>query len=141
MLGVMNDADRTAGIAALEAALARHPRVRFATLFGSLAQGRADGESDVDIGVAAATPLTADERMALIADLATATARPIDLVDLSTAGAVVLRKAICAGSRQLVRDPPTFARLMLRLWYDEADYMPLYRHILDRRRETFIHGS
>lgn len=52
--------------------LLRHPHVKLAVLFGSLAGGaaRPDSDLDLDLAVADDRPLSADARMALIADLA-----------------------------------------------------------------------
>lgn len=50
--------------------LERHPRVRLAVLFGSLASGHARKESDLDLAVDTGEPLTAEEKMALVEDLA-----------------------------------------------------------------------
>ena len=50
--------------------LLRHPHVKLAVLFGSVAGGAARPDSDLDLAVADDRPLSADARMALIADLA-----------------------------------------------------------------------
>lgn len=66
--------------------LANYPQIELAILFGSLANGRATPQSDIDLAVQANKPLDADLKMALIGDLAQAFGRPVDLVDLRTAG-------------------------------------------------------
>lgn len=47
----------------LRAALSAFPQLTLAVLFGSYARGQQRPDSDVDIGVAADCPLTADERI------------------------------------------------------------------------------
>ena len=66
----------------VQAALAKHPEVELAIVFGSVARGEARRDSDVDVAVQLSTPLGADEKMELIADIAAVTGRPVDLIDL-----------------------------------------------------------
>ena len=73
-------------IAAIRSVLERDPRVRLAVLFGSLATGRERPDSDVDIAVLADRPLSAELKAEWVGSLAAATGRPVDLVDLRTAG-------------------------------------------------------
>ena len=66
--------------------------------------------------------------------------RPIDLVDLSTAPAPVLRQVLTTGVCTLKKDVNLYANLLRKLWYDQADIMPNYGMILRRRRERFTLG-
>ena len=68
--------------ATLRAFFARRPEVRLALLFGSRARGVEREGSDVDLAVSAA-PI---DRLGLIRDLAAATGRAVDVVDLDRAG-------------------------------------------------------
>ena len=61
--------------------LARFPTVELALVFGSVATGRQRPDSDLDIAIAAKHRLTVDEKMDIIACLAEATGRPIDLFE------------------------------------------------------------
>lgn len=70
--------------------LRSQPDVELAMLFGSMASGRTHAGSDIDVAVLCTSPLTAQRKMALIAELAQATGRPIDLIDLRTAGEPLL---------------------------------------------------
>ena len=54
----------------IQQVFARHPEIRLAVLFGSLAADRARRDSDLDLAVAAGRALTATERTGLIAELA-----------------------------------------------------------------------
>lgn len=70
--------------ASLVSTLSRHPEIRLAIVFGSIARGTARADSDIDLAVLASRPLLAEDKMRLIADIAAATGRPVDLVDLRT---------------------------------------------------------
>ena len=117
--------------------LARHSEIRLAILFGSMATGHASRESDVDLAVAAERALNVDEKMALMAELAEATGRPIDLIDLHTVGEPLLAQIIKRGLRILGTDE-RYAELIKRHLFEEADFMPYYRRILDERRAAWI---
>lgn len=117
--------------------LARHPEVRLAILFGSLANGSARADSDVDIAVAADRPLDAGERLALMEDLAAATGRPVDLVDLATAGEPLVGVILTTGQRLLGSDE-AYARVLVRHLFDQADFLPYRERILAERRKAWI---
>ena len=119
------------------AVLAKHPELRVAILFGSMATGRANRASDVDLAVAAEHPLTAEAKMALMAELAEATGRPIDLVDLHHVGTLLLGQ-IVKGGRRILGSDERYAELIKRYLFEEADFMPYYRRILDERRAAWI---
>lgn len=119
-------------------ALARHPRIDLAILFGSLAQGSARPDSDLDLAVWAEAPLTADEKYDLIGDLGEALGRPVDLVDLATAGEPLLGE-ILKGQR-LIGSDERHARLITRHLIDTADFLPLRERILKERRQAWIGG-
>ena len=124
--------------AAIHKVLARHPSIRIAILFGSLATDRAHMNSDLDLAVASSTPLTPQARIQLIEELAVATGRPIDLVDLDSAHNPLLQQILTQG-RLLIRNSPTqYAELIRRMVYEEADVMPYYRRILAARRQAWI---
>jgi predicted nucleotidyltransferase len=116
--------------------LDRHPGLRLAILFGSVATGRATRDSDLDLAVAADHPLDAEEKLNLIADLAEATGRPIDLIDLHRVGEPLLGQIFKYGKRLLGSDEH-YARLLTRHLIDEADFMPYYRRVLAERRQAW----
>jgi predicted nucleotidyltransferase len=121
--------------AQLEACFARHPEVRLALVFGSVAAGRARPDSDIDVAVSAGKPLSTGQRVALMQDLAEATGRPVDLVDLLSAGYVVMREAVTRGARVVPGTAADRARVLSRMWGEEADYMPYYRRMVAKRLE------
>lgn len=118
-------------------ALILHGGIRLAILFGSLAQGRATPESDLDLAVLMEAPLSAETKMALIDDLSQAVGRPVDLIDLRTTGESVLGQVLKHGVRLLGSDSD-YAELIKRHLFDEADFMPYRRRILTERRQAWI---
>ena len=116
--------------------LERHGDIRLAILFGSLASGRATPESDADLAILADTRLDADFKMTLIGELASAIGRPIDLVDLRTAGEPLLGQILKHGVRLFGSDTD-YAELIKRHVFEEADFMPYRRRILAERRRAW----
>jgi len=119
--------------------LARHPELVLAMLFGSVAAGCARPESDLDLAVSAGRILTAGERLALMGELAQATGRPVDLVDLETVGEPLLGQIVRKGIR-LLGDDERHARLLMKHLIEEADFLPYRRRILEERRKAWIAG-
>jgi predicted nucleotidyltransferase len=117
--------------------LARHPCIRAAYLFGSLATGRARPDSDLDLAVLAAQVLSTDEKSALIGALAELTGRPVDLVDLAVAGEPLLGQVLVHGRRILGSDLD-HARLIRRHVFEQADFLPYRNRILADRRRAWI---
>lgn len=115
----------------------RHPAIRQAMVFGSVANGRARPHSDLDLAVSAGRPLSAAEKQALIGDLAETTGRPVDLIDLATVGEPLLGQILLHGERLLGNDE-AYADLLLRHLYDQADFVPYRDRILKERREAWI---
>ncbi len=121
----------------IRAALEAHDGVRLAILFGSMASGQGNQDSDVDLAIDAGQPLNAETKMALIGELAECTGRPIDLIDLCTVGEPLLGQILKHGKR-LAGDDTTYAELIKRHVFEEADFMPYYRRILSERRNAWI---
>ncbi len=120
-------------LARLRVALEPFQDLKLALLFGSLAQGRGRPDSDVDLAVQAGRPLSAEERMDLIVAVSQALQRPVDLVDLRTAGEPTLGQVVRHGRRILGSDA-SHGRLLYRQLVDQADFMPLRNRILKERR-------
>ena len=116
----------------LHDALAR-AGLRLALVFGSVARGEARADSDIDVAVLADHALSADERIRLIADIAQATGRAVDLVDLATAGQPLLGEILRDGHR-LVGSADQLADLATRAALDAADFLPLVQRALKQRR-------
>lgn len=114
--------------------------IQLAVLFGSFATGRQSPTSDLDVAVAAERPLGVSEKMALIDALAQRFGRPVDLVDLNRETGTILHQAMTRGVVLLNRDPLLYARIILRMLYDQADMMPLRTYVDKARLRTFAHG-
>lgn len=132
-----NSRDITAIQRKIEEVLARHPSVALAVLFGSTATGAARLDSDLDLAVSAATPLNMQTRIDLLGDLALAFGRPVDLVDLDRIHSPLLHQILTKGRLVLCKDRTRYAELLLRMLYEQADFMPYYRRILAHRRKAW----
>ncbi|TLU86021.1 MAG: nucleotidyltransferase domain-containing protein [Chlorobium sp.] len=115
----------------------KHPDIRLSILFGSLAHNEARAESDLDLAVSADAPLDSASKMQLIEDLAAATGRPVDLVDLRSAGEPLTGEILRKG-RRITGDPSRHAFYITRHLLDQADFMPYRKRILDERRTAWI---
>ena len=122
---------------AVHTALALHSSVRLAILFGSLAAGKGQSDSDVDLAIDMGEPLGFERKMFLIGELAKVTGRPIDLVDLQVVGEPLLGQIVKYGKR-VVGDDFAYAELIKRHLFAEADFMPYVRRILEERRTAWI---
>ncbi len=117
--------------------IARHPELRLVIVFGSLASGKARRNSDLDIAVSAAHPLTAAEKLELTGDLAEATGRPVDVIDLRTAGEPLLGQ-ILSGGRRIAGSDEEYAALVTRHLIDSADFLPYLNRMLAEQRKTWM---
>jgi len=111
--------------------------VKFAILFGSIAKGDEQFESDVDIAVQGDQVLTVDQKMQLTADLAQHFMRPIDLIDLRTVGEPLLGQILVKG-RRIIGSDTAYGDLIAQHVYAEADFMPYQRRLLKQRRDAWI---
>lgn len=118
--------------------LSGYPEIRFCVLFGSASRGALTSRSDVDIAVAGAGPLTFEEKAEIAQSLAAALGREVDLIDLSKASGLILQQALCTGRMVKNDDHDLYAALLKRLWYNQADMMPLVRRILEGRSRKWI---
>lgn len=119
------------------AALANHQDIELAIVFGSVASGNARRDSDIDVAIQGAAILGADEKMRLVAELAAATGRPVDLIDLRTAGEPLLGQILKHG-RMIRGDAADRAALMQRHVYAMEDFMPYVERTLQERRRAWI---
>src|SRR3990172_3952362 len=118
-------------------AISTQPGIQLAILFGSLATGKGDKESDLDIAVDAGRRINANEKTSLIGELARQTGRPVDLVDIQSIGEPLLGQVLRYGKRILGSDRH-FARVLSRHLFDQADFLPYRNRILAERRQAWI---
>jgi uncharacterized protein len=117
--------------------LSGFPQIKLAILFGSVASGEANAQSDLDLAVIAEKPLQAAEKIQLIEALAMATGRPVDLVDVFAAPEPLLGQVIKHGRRILGSDE-AYAKLIYKHLIEQADFVPLQNRILSERRMAWI---
>jgi predicted nucleotidyltransferase len=123
----------------LQKCLADQPDIKLALVFGSVARGTARRDSDLDIAVQTSRhrPLTAERRIALIENLALASGRPVDLIDLDQTGVPLLGEILRNG--QLVAGSRSdLAELALRNIYLNEDFLPLVRDALAARNRRWL---
>jgi predicted nucleotidyltransferase len=120
----------------VEQVLAQHPDIELAYVFGSVARGEAGTDSDLDLAVRMSEPFDAERKINLIEALASATGRPVDLVDLRTVGEPLLGHIL--QGQQLIGTPEQHAALVTRHQLDEADFMPYVRRLQAERRAQWM---
>ncbi|MFC3285794.1 type VII toxin-antitoxin system MntA family adenylyltransferase antitoxin [Litchfieldella rifensis] len=121
----------------LEQVMTAFPYLEQVILFGSFASGQAHENSDVDVAVQSDRPLTAEQRLELIDAIALAFDRPVDLVDLSSAGEPLLSQIVTTGIRIRGSDA-AWGRLIYKNIMESTDFVPLQRHILRTRQRAWI---
>lgn len=102
----MAPAETPARIEAIRAAVApvfrTHPNVAAAYVFGSVARGTADAESDIDIGLVYRVPESSSAHDELADELTSALARTtgterVDVLDLSAQGPIFCQQVLSEG--------------------------------------------
>lgn len=125
--------------------LADQPDLEFAMVFGSVASGRARRDSDIDIAVYPRHhPLDHRALQNLSDQIAMATGRAVDLVDLSTADGSLLRQILRTGKVLFSKRPGILGTLTERLLVWQEDFEPALKSMLAARLKRFIapvHGS
>ncbi len=124
----------------LDEVLATFPDIQLAVLFGSMARGTERLDSDLDLAIQATRPLTVDERMSITEALALAFNRPIDLIDLRTAGQPLLHE-IVSGGVQVLGARQLWGDLVYRNVMENEDFVPYQKRILEGRRRAWMNNS
>lgn len=125
----------------LRRVFAAHPQIQIVFVFGSVAQGVATSNSDIDVAVAADGPLSSGVKQQLIDQIAVAVHRPVDLVDLQTAGEPIRTQVLTKGRLVLCGNRKLYAELIKRMIFDHADFLPYRTRILAERRKTWTNSS
>lgn len=94
----------------------------------SVAAKNARADSDVDVAALAETPLDAGRKIRLISDIAPATGRPVDLIDLATVGAPLLGQILRHGVR-IHGDAALHAQWVTRHIFNNEDFMPYVKRM------------
>jgi len=103
-------------VVCIKQVLGRYPDICLAILFGSLSKGQAGRDSGLDVAVDMGRPLVVQKKINLIAELAEATGRPVDLVDLRVVGEPLLGQIIVTGLR-ILGDDMSFAFMLSKHLY------------------------
>ena len=122
---------------AILAVFSTRPGITLAIMFGSRDGSQERADSDVDVAVDLGHPLAADERLVLMTALAERTSRPVDLIDLRAVGEPLLGQILRHG-RKLIGSATSYADLLRRHLFDQADFLPYRRRILGERRQAWI---
>lgn len=118
--------------------LAGQPDIHLGHVFGSLADGRATAQRDLDIAVLGAGELSVERRIELIGALAQMTGRPVDLIDLDVAGLPITRSALMTGQLVYAIDETIYPSRITRMLIDSADFLPIHERILNERRKAWL---
>lgn len=117
--------------------IAAQPDIRLAIVFGSMANGNTHQDSDLDIALLGKRALEPTRRIELIEAISELTGRPVDLVDLRTAGVVAARGAVLRGTVIFSRDDAAYPSQLSRVLFDSADFLPYRNRILKERRDAW----
>ncbi len=120
----------------LIALLSHYPEIKLAILFGSQATGDVRPDSDIDLGILAQAPLTADFKLQLIQTIGAEFGRPVDIVDLYHVPEPITGQ-VFKGIR-LIGSDTAYAELLTRHLLNVADFLPLHQRILTERRNRWI---
>lgn len=118
--------------------LEKDASVRLAILYGSFASGMNGAMSDIDLAVAGEGPFDTEKLAGLNLALSAAAGREVDLLDLNTAGGMILTEVLTTGERLKMTDEELYVGLIRKMHYFQADMAPNIRYILDKRREAFL---
>jgi predicted nucleotidyltransferase len=92
----------------------------YATVFGSVARGQAQPDSDIDIAVSFGKPMSSDLRMAVLGIVVDVSGRSVDLIDLETAEGVIRSRAL-GGTEILCESVPIRQRMIAKVQRSEDD--------------------
>ncbi|QOJ22880.1 MAG: nucleotidyltransferase domain-containing protein [Gammaproteobacteria bacterium] len=116
--------------------LLQFPQIKLALLFGSQASGNVHPDSDIDLGILAQAPLSADFKLQLMQTVGAKFGRPVDIVDLYHVPEPITGQAL-SGIR-LLGDDTVCGNLLYRHLLNVADFFPLQQRILTERRNRWI---
>ncbi len=110
---------------ALRQALEQDPRIAYALVFGSQARGTARPDSDLDVAVGVARPLTAHELGDVVSRLESATGQHVDLVLLDEAPPALAYRVFRDGVVVLERDRPALVKRKAWAILEYLDFKPI----------------
>jgi uncharacterized protein len=110
--------------------------ISVALLFGSCALDTQTFDSDVDLAVLSDVPLSTERRIGLIEEIALATGRSVDLIDLSSVGQPLLGQ-ILKNAVRLKGTDSDMAKLYVRNVLEVADFLPYVTRTLKERQRAW----
>ena len=120
------------------------PDLLLGVVFGSGASGKFRPDSDIDVAVYPVTPMNQNKRQQIADNIAAATGRSVDLIDLSTANGALLRQILRTGLLLFSKNPGILGILSERMLDWQEDFEPQLNKLLDTRIQHFtasLHGS
>ena len=124
--------------------LSDDPDLLLAIVFGSIANGCQRPDSDIDVAVYPRTKLQGCKRQLLVDEIAIATGRAVDLIDLSHVDGSLLRQILRTGKVIFSKEPGLLGTLSERLLDWQEDFEPQLNALLETRLQHFtspLHGS
>jgi predicted nucleotidyltransferase len=124
--------------------LAEDPDLLLAMVFGSTANGSQRPDSDIDVAVYARNPLDGRKRQQLADQIAVATGRTVDLIDLRNVEGALLRRILHSGRVIFSKVPSTLGSLSEQLLDWQENFEPQLNELLATRLRRFtspLHGS
>lgn len=123
--------------------LAEEPILQLVIVFGSVALGKCRFDSDIDVAVYCSSPMNPQQHEQLVDQIASGTGRPVDLIDLSTAGGSLLRQIIRSGRIIFCKKTGLPGLLTQRVLDWQEDFEPQLADLYQARLRRFtepVHG-
>ena len=114
--------------------------IQVVIVYGSAATGNMRTGSDVDVAVLFDKPLDMEMRLAVWDRLTDALKCEVDVVDLYGLGGEILHQILTQGRVVIKNDAQAFFRILQRMVYNEEDFMPQVRKVLEARVRRFAYG-
>jgi len=114
--------------------------IQVVIVYGSAATGNMRTGSDVDVAVLFEKPLDMEMRLAVWDRLTDALKCEVDVVDLYGLGGEILHQILTQGRVVIKNDAQAFFRILQRMVYNEEDFMPQVRKVLEARVRRFAYG-
>lgn len=124
--------------------LADDPNLLLVMIFGSMADGNPQIGSDIDVAVYPKKKLSSQQRQKISDQIACATGRTVDLVDLTDADGALLRQILRKGRIVFSKQTGVLGHLSERLLGWQEDFEPQLNAMLETRLQLFItptHGA
>lgn len=126
-------------ISNLTESLENYPEIFLGFVFGSVLNKKTfNKESDIDIGIAGEKIFPTEFLLKLNLELSAQFNHEVDIIDLHRVSGVILQQILCKGNLLVNKCPELYAKIIKKMWYDQADVMPNTRFILKYRRDKFL---